>query len=79
MLEVLGAALIVVAAYRSRKRMAGLTVTIDNLDPILDNLMTIVRNQVNEERIGFTWLAIGLVLQFIGGFDGASWPASHKP
>ena len=67
-LEVFGAAYIVYSALMSRKEMKGLTSTMDGIGESVDKLISVASNQFNRELVGFLFLAIGLSMQFLGGF-----------
>ena len=63
-LEIFGAAYIVYSAFKAKKSI--------NKDVFeVNELHTVLLNQAREESVGFAMLAIGLVLQFIGGFASA--------
>jgi hypothetical protein len=67
-IELIGAGYIVYASMQSRRRMAGLNSTMDGMSDAVDELMAAVRTQFDKEIVGFLLLAIGLAMQFIGGF-----------
>ena len=64
--EIIGALLIVLAAFWTRKRIRDIRDTWDAKLP--ERLRDIVSNQAFTELLGFGLLALGLVLQMIGAF-----------
>ena len=66
--EVLGAGYIVIAAYKAQKNLEDKSHTIDAAD-VMESTMLEVRGQYKKEVIGFSILAIGLIMQFVGGFS----------
>lgn len=67
-LEVLGAALIVFSAFKTRKEIKDVP---DSYDADLTSkLRDIISNQAFTELGGFGLLAVGLVMHFIGSFGG---------
>lgn len=66
--EIAGAGYIVYAAFQAHKNLKGKSHTIDAAD-VMETTMEEVRNQYKKELIGFSLLAVGLVMQFIGGFS----------
>jgi hypothetical protein len=70
-LEVLGAAWLVVcaiAASRKAKQLPGDPEMLDGMGPAAKLAIRQIRSQPRVQIIGFTLLAIGLVMQFVGGF-----------
>lgn len=67
-LEIIGAALLVVAAFKSRNKIKNISGAWDaELDVKLRD--TIAAQAVTELK-GFVLLAVGLVFQMVGGFGG---------
>jgi len=67
-LEIVGAILIVFAAFRTRKHIKDIG---DIWKPSLaEQLRDVISNQAFTELKGFGLLAVGLICQMIGGFDG---------
>lgn len=66
LLEVIGALLIVVSAFRTRNKIKDVSDTWDA--ELATKLRDIISNQAFTELKGFGLLAFGLVMQFIGGF-----------
>ncbi len=67
-LEIIGAALIVLAAFRTRRQIKDIA---DGWDSNLAvKLRDVVSNQAITELKGFGLLAVGLFGQMIGGFNG---------
>ena len=67
MLEVAGAALIVVSVFVARSKIKDVP---DSYDAELAvQLRDIIANQAIRELFGFGLLALGLLLQMIGGFE----------
>jgi hypothetical protein len=66
-LELFGALVIVVAAFRQRKKVAGINSTWAGQD--LDAIREAIQGQAITEVRGFLLLGIGLALQFVGGFS----------
>lgn len=65
-LEIVGAALIVIAAYANREKIKDVSSGFDSGLPA--KLRDIIAGQAVFELRGFGLLALGLVLQFVGGF-----------
>ena len=65
-LEIIGAALIVRAAYTNRDKIKDFPGGYDSNLP--DKLRDVIAGQATFELRGFGLLAFGLVLQFVGGF-----------
>ena len=64
--EIIGAVIIVVSAFKTRKKIKDVP---DSWEANLtEKLRNIISNQAFTELWGFGFLAIGLVMQFIGGF-----------
>ena len=68
LLEFAGALLIVVAAFRNRKKVENLNSTWEGIGH-LDEVREAIESQAITEFRGFLLLGIGLALQFIGGFS----------
>ena len=68
LLEFVGALIIVVAAFRNRKKVANLNSTWEGIE-YLDEVREAIQGQAITEVRGFLLLGIGLALQFIGGFS----------
>lgn len=67
-LEIIGAALLVVAAFKSRNKIKSIT---GAWDAELDvKLRDTIASQAVTELKGFVLLAVGLVFQMVGGFGG---------
>jgi len=66
--EIFGAAYIVFAAYKSHTNLKNKSHTIDGAD-VMESTLIEVRGQYKKELIGFSVLAIGLIMQFIGNFS----------
>jgi hypothetical protein len=66
-LEVVGAMLIVVAAFRTRGRIKYIADTWDAA--LAEKLRDVISDQAYTELRGFALLAIGLLCQMIGGFE----------
>ncbi|MXS83612.1 hypothetical protein [Nitrosomonas oligotropha] len=65
--EIIGAVIIVISAFRTRKKIKDVP---DSWEANLtEKLRNIISNQAFTELWGFGFLAIGLVMQFIGGFE----------
>ncbi|MBX9915862.1 MAG: hypothetical protein K2Y07_01275 [Nitrosomonas sp.] len=65
--EIVGAVIIVVSAFKTRKKIKDVP---DFWEADLtEKLRDIISNQAFTELLGFGFLAIGLVMQFIGGFE----------
>lgn len=65
--EIIGAVIIVVSAFKTRKKIKDVP---DSWEADLtEKLRDIISNQAFTELWGFGFLAIGLVMQFIGGFE----------
>jgi hypothetical protein len=67
-LEVIGAALLVSAAFRSRSQIKDIKDTWDA--NLTEKIRDIIADQAFTELKGFVLLAVGLVCQIIGGFSG---------
>ena len=67
-LELVGAFVIVVAAFRQKKKVAGLNATWVGIKH-LDEVRKAIQGQATTEVRGFVLLGVGLLLQFIGGFS----------
>lgn len=65
-LEIIGAILLVVSAFRSRARIKDVPNTADS--DLIERLREIVVNQPSSELAGFVLLAIGLLGQLAAGF-----------
>ena len=68
LLKFCGALLIVVAAFRSKKKVANLNSTWEGLAH-LDEVREAIQGQAITEVRGFLLLGVGLAFQFIGGFS----------
>ena len=68
LLEFVGALIIVVAAFRNRKKVENLNSTWEGIE-YLDEVREAIQGQAITEFRGFLLLGIGLALQFIGGFS----------
>ena len=67
-LEIVGATLIVFAAFRTSKQVKDIG---DIWKPSLaEQLRDVISNQAFRELKGFALLTMGLICQMIGGFDG---------
>ncbi|MGD9842134.1 MAG: hypothetical protein AB7U99_04410 [Steroidobacteraceae bacterium] len=66
MLEILGAALLVVSALRSRAKIKHIRDTYET--DLAEKLRDTIANQAITELWGFALLFIGLMMQMIGGF-----------
>lgn len=66
-LEVIGALIIVVSAFQARKEIKGIKDTWDAGLP--EKLRDLLASQAFTELKGFGLLAIGLIMQFAGGFS----------
>lgn len=66
--ETIGAAYIVLAAYKSHKNLKNKSHTIDAAD-VMESTLIEVRGQYKKELMGFSLLVIGLIMQFLGGFS----------
>jgi len=64
--EIIGAVLIVVSAFKTRRKIKDVPDTYDA--NLAEKLRDIISNQAFTELWGFGFLAIGLVMQLIGGF-----------
>ena len=64
--EIIGAILIVVSAFKTRSNIKDVLDTWEY--DLSERLRDIISNQAFTELWGFGFLAIGLVMQFIGGF-----------
>lgn len=64
--EIIGAVLIVVSAFKTRRKIKNVPDTWET--DLTEKLRDIISNQAFTELWGFGFLAIGLVMQFIGGF-----------
>lgn len=69
-LEILGAAFIVMAAYKNRKKVEQVANTWEGLGHLSD-IKEAIQGQAITELRGFLLLGIGLVLQFLGGFSNS--------
>ena len=67
-LEIVGAALLVVAAFKSRNRIKNIPDTWDA--ELAVKLRDTIAAQAITELKGFVLLAVGLVFQMAGGFGG---------
>lgn len=68
LLEIVGATIIVFAAFQTRKKIRDIG---DVWKPSLPELLRdVIANQAFTELNGFVLLAVGLIFQMIGGFDG---------
>ena len=65
-IEVLGAVIIVAAAFRSRNAIKDIQHTFGADLPVV--LRDVIASQAFTELKGFGLLALGLVMQFVGGF-----------
>lgn len=69
LLELIGAAFMVYAAYKSRLTLQGINpTTFEGVGGMAEKTHDILRGQVKDEIVGFSFLAIGLLMQFISGF-----------
>ncbi len=70
-LEVLGAAYIVISAYRSKKEISKIDKpeSFGGVGETSILMVSLTKNQFKNEIIGFSLLGIGLVMQFAGGFN----------
>lgn len=64
--EIIGAIIIVVSAFKTRRKIKDVQDTWEADLP--EKLRDIISNQAFTELWGFSFLAIGLVMQFVGGF-----------
>lgn len=68
LLEIVGATIVVFAAFRTRKQIKDIG---DVWKPSLpEQLRDVISNQAFTELKGFVLLAVGLICQMIGGFGG---------
>ena len=67
LLEFVGALIIVVAAFRNKKKVAALNSTWEGIG-YLDEVREAIQGQAITEFRGFLLLGLGLAFQFIGGF-----------
>lgn len=65
--EIVGAAYLVYAAYKSKQILKNKSHTINAAD-VMESTLIEVRGQYEKELIGFSILVVGLIMQFIGGF-----------
>lgn len=69
LLELIGAAFMVYAAYKSRRKLQGINpTTFGGVGDMAEKTHDILHGQVKDEIVGFSFLAIGLLMQFISGF-----------
>ena len=68
MLEILGAGTMVVSAYKTSKNIRHHKTDTDHVEDAILQLMDDASNQFKTQSIGFSLLALGLAMQFIGGF-----------
>lgn len=69
LLELIGAAYMVYAAYTSRCTLLGIDPkTFGGVGQMAERTHEILNGQVKDELIGFSFLAIGLLMQFASGF-----------
>lgn len=66
--EIVGAGMLVLAAWRARKEVASFPadVTYESLAPTLNTMLALTRRQVVDQLKGFAVLALGLLLQLYG-------------
>lgn len=67
-LEIVGAALLVVAAFKSRNEIKNIKDTWDA--NLTEKLRDVIASQAMTELEGFVLLALGLIFQMVGGFGG---------
>ena len=70
-LEVFGAAFIVLSAYRAKKEISKIEnpASYGGVGETTIAITTLTKNQFKNEVFGFSLLGIGLIMQFIGGFS----------
>ena len=68
LLEFCGALIIVMAAFRNKKKIANLNCTWEGIGH-LDEVRKAIQGQAITEFRGFLLLSMGLAFQFIGGFS----------
>lgn len=69
LLELIGAAFMVYAAYKSRRTLNRIDpTTFGGVGEMAAETHAILNGQVKNETIGFSFLAIGLLMQFVSGF-----------
>ena len=70
-IEVLGAAFIVLSAYRAKKEISKIDnpASFGGVGETAVIIAKLIKNQFNNEVFGFSLLGIGLIMQFIGGFN----------
>lgn len=66
-LEIIGAMLIVIAAFQARGRIKNIADAWDTA--LAEKLRDVISDQAYTELRGFSLLAVGLVCQMIGGFE----------
>lgn len=68
LVELIGAAFMVYAAYKSRRTLQGIDPqTFGGVGEMAIKTHEILNGQVKDEIIGFTFLAVGLLMQFVSG------------
>jgi hypothetical protein len=67
-LEIVGAALLVAAAFKSRNEIKNINDTWDA--NLTEKLRDVIASQAMTELKGFVLLALGLLFQMVGGFGG---------
>ncbi len=66
-LEIIGAAIIVVGAFVSRRKIKGVPHTFG--ENLVEDIRDIISRQAIVELVGFGLLAVGLAMQFAGGLE----------
>ncbi len=68
--EIVGALLVVYSAYRARIEFSNIKNpdSFENTGDTIEKLINSVKSQFKTELIGFSFLASGLAMQFIGAF-----------
>lgn len=69
LLEIVGAVYIVLGSLRARRKIDRMFHGLEGLLEIR-NIREILQNQARMELNGFLFLSTGLIMQFIGGFNG---------
>lgn len=67
LLEILGAGTMVISAYKTSRNIRHHKTDTDHVEDAILQLMAEASNQFKTQSIGFTLLALGLTMQFIGG------------
>lgn len=67
-LEIVGAATLVISAWKASRKILKHKTDIDHIQYAVDELISYTNGQFRTQAIGFVLLVLGLVMQFIGGF-----------